>query len=689
MTWVQRFIIALLCLLPTPTIATTLLYEGWEGTPASIASYPNEWWDTSCGAGSWPSTSNPGLSTARAFAGSRSMRSVFTGTQYDTPPHGGCFASKFFTRSTEVWITWMEYWENGFITAGGAIGGAGTKDLYVYGHRPSTQNNAVGFSPGYLWGGKELYVGAQGVYDASPQWDTYSMNQNVNPLSMPDNKWVCYEIHLKLNTPGQANGEYQLYSTNMTDGGSAVLRANWTGRRWLGNNTTDPAPSDTAWDQLKEYVQDGLGTFYHDEIYVTTTRQGCSGTPPTSDTTPPPIPQTPTTPAQVLPLVVNWISVSNPGDLAGYKFYRKLEACSGSTAMTLIATLGNVVTYTDTTIPNSTTNACVKISSYDTSSNESALSTGRDVSLTPPASSVRRTTVTDTFSAGNSNPLPSPWLGGYTGNINFQVLSGQAGPVSSEVTDVAMIRNETTPNDQWACVELSTYTSGTSPGVILRMAAPPTFSGYEFRFSQGVGRIAEWTAGSWALLSSVSFTPQVNDLLCGEAEGSALRLYYTRSGVSTLLTSSTDSTYASGRRGLMTYNAGVQNATMFDNFTAGDFTSGTPTNDTFSTLSTVTLDSTGADLVFNGLAHKIRYWNNLHPRTAPVEVVGLGGVASYRHNKTWEVTPVAVTFVCYESQGSDGIWESDKVTDSYVCGSLSVTSTDTTAPATPTGLGVR
>jgi hypothetical protein len=102
-------------------------------------------------------------------------------------------------------------------------------------------------------------------------------------------------------------------------------------------------------------------------------------------TTPPPVPSAPSVPSAGLPATYTWIAVINPGDLAGYNVYRKLEACAGPTATTLIAALGNVLTYQDVTIPNGTTAICVQLSSRDTTGNVSAKSIGTDKSL--PASS--------------------------------------------------------------------------------------------------------------------------------------------------------------------------------------------------------------------------------------------------------------------------------------------------------------
>ena len=101
-----------------------------------------------------------------------------------------------------------------------------------------------------------------------------------------------------------------------------------------------------------------------------------------SDTTPPPIPVAPAVPSVGLPATYTWQAVINPGDLAGYNVYRKTEACIGPNPTILIATLGNILTYQDTTIPLTTASICVQIASRDSTGNVSARSTGIDEILT-------------------------------------------------------------------------------------------------------------------------------------------------------------------------------------------------------------------------------------------------------------------------------------------------------------------
>jgi len=109
------------------------------------------------------------------------------------------------------------------------------------------------------------------------------------------------------------------------------------------------------------------------------------------------------------------------------------------------------------------------------------------------------------------------------------------------------------------------------------------------------------------------------------------------------------------------------------------------TSPTFAHMASVVTDSSGADLTFTGLAAKIRYWNDITPRTSAVEVTGLGGVTAYRLVKTWEST---VSWVCLAAQGSDGVWEDDVDVNRYLCTGVTPSTGDTTPPDPPTGLTI-
>lgn len=89
-------------------------------------------------------------------------------------------------------------------------------------------------------------------------------NQNG---TFPFGQWVCVETHEQLNTPGQANGVYELWVN-----GTQVLSTRNVMFLVSGDNTT------MGINRL--YRQVGLGSLWFDRVAVGDSRIGCAGSPP-------------------------------------------------------------------------------------------------------------------------------------------------------------------------------------------------------------------------------------------------------------------------------------------------------------------------------------------------------------------------------------------------------------------------
>lgn len=278
-----------------PAKAATLFTEDFESSVATLQSkyscsysFPAPWTDGA--PQDWDST--------QKFDGSNSLKMTYTGTQNWNPPQGGGHCEYDYADQTnsEIWVTWYHRFGAGFQTGGGGVvaDAVATKGPYNYMKSLSTgQGNGWVFH--YFYGGRQLTLSAQGIKDhRGPNgpgtgtvipYDTENMWQNVQSYEEPDNQWTCYEAQFKLNTPGQFNGQYQLYITPQA--GATFLAASHTGREFVGTTPQDRMPSDARWYRFKYYRQDGYGSMWYDKTTVTTARLGCSGTPPPSDTTPP------------------------------------------------------------------------------------------------------------------------------------------------------------------------------------------------------------------------------------------------------------------------------------------------------------------------------------------------------------------------------------------------------------------
>jgi hypothetical protein len=135
----------------------------------------------------------------------------------------------------------------------------------------------------YNWGTRQLVMTAQGIKDRPDRpYDTQHLVHNIQQYNQPDLKWVCYESHIRLNTPGQANGLYEQYATNVSDGGPAILTSRYLNREFIDATPQGQMPSDAKWHKARIYRQDGLGQMWYDNITYSTDRVGCTGSRNTS-----------------------------------------------------------------------------------------------------------------------------------------------------------------------------------------------------------------------------------------------------------------------------------------------------------------------------------------------------------------------------------------------------------------------
>lgn len=302
------------------------------------------------------------LDTAQKFAGTYALKQNYTGSQYDPIPQGGGSCEFDFygndSLRKDVWITWYHYLGSNWQTSGGGgVGGVATKGLYMYMKSLST-GQVNGWVFHYFYGGNQLTMSAQGIKDhrgpngpgtgTSIPYDTENMWQNVQSYEQPRNRWVCYEANYKLNDPGQSNGQYLLYSTDMTQGGQAVLRASHTGREFVGTTPQDRMPSDARWFRFKFYRQDGSGDMWYDNASVTSQRIGCNGTPPPPpppppvDSTPPTQPGTPSCTPGETSAACTWAASSDANNPITYSLQYRVGSNNFTTGATSTSTSANL-----------------------------------------------------------------------------------------------------------------------------------------------------------------------------------------------------------------------------------------------------------------------------------------------------------------------------------------------------------
>ena len=93
-------------------------------------------------------------------------------------------------------------------------------------------------------------------------------------------KWVCVEVHMKLNTPGQSNGQFAFWVDDHLEAQSSTLN-------WRGSYTTYGINAI----MLENFTNAGAPQQqdrYFDNFIVSTQRVGCAGAAPATKVPNPP-----------------------------------------------------------------------------------------------------------------------------------------------------------------------------------------------------------------------------------------------------------------------------------------------------------------------------------------------------------------------------------------------------------------
>jgi hypothetical protein len=197
----------------------------------------------------------------------------------------------------------------------------------------------------------------------------------------------------------------------------------------------------------------------------------------------------------------------------------------------------------------------------------------------------------DDFNRANGG-LTTPWMHGYTGQQNATIVSNALRPPTAGGSQTVEGYNAPTSNDQWGHIQIPTFQgSGTgSVFVKLRMADTPTLSTYECRANRNnattKSEIARRILGqpNLTIVSENSTTWASGDELDCAIQGQTITLSRVNGGVTTVLLTGSDSTFASGKTGLGIAGA-ILGDVIVDNFSMGDF----------STATVVSTDSCGCD----------------------------------------------------------------------------------------------
>ena len=251
---------AILSFFPISSHATVDWNDSFEyANDASLGAV----WEASC-------LGNPGVSTDRAFSGSKSLKETFRGAAGVDPGAGGCFMDRYLPAlSDTIYNRFYMYMQNFTVNS------TGTK---------ITSQGPNGLYPSFWWampfGNPTLAVGVQGIILNNGVQDT----ETVYGGSIPQNQWVCIEIRLTMSSPGVDNGIIQAWIN-----GTQVM--NKTTQRMRAATLNQKNSPTAKFQVVSLYTQHGVGTIYYDDYAVSRdARIGCSGSPPPASDTTPPVP---------------------------------------------------------------------------------------------------------------------------------------------------------------------------------------------------------------------------------------------------------------------------------------------------------------------------------------------------------------------------------------------------------------
>lgn len=254
----SRLAMYCLCIFLLPPVNLSWGATYWEETFDSWAN-----WDHSA--------VNPAIAPCPSGFGTGSCyRGTYRGKD------SGDYNDRYVTASSEVWVRFL-YRLDAF-----TIDDTQTKIFYIA--SPNSATPYPNFIVAHAFGDRRISLQGQVVAEdcGTGGYDTCNYFPNVGSVPIQNGTEYCVEAHVRYNTPGAADGQIELYVN-----GTQTL--NYTGRTFRGSSASGPGgnSSNAKIEFIREYVQHGQGTMWQDNLAVGTTRIGCGGSVPKSDTTAP------------------------------------------------------------------------------------------------------------------------------------------------------------------------------------------------------------------------------------------------------------------------------------------------------------------------------------------------------------------------------------------------------------------
>ena len=422
---------------------------------------------------------------------------------------------------------------------------------------------------------------------------------NVGSINIVRNRWYWVEVHLVENsmagptTPNQ-DGLIEVWFDD-----DLKMRHTNAVHRTSANNVFGGFQHVNIWGGgCNPACTAPAQSIHFDHTVFSASRIGMpGGTQQPGDTQPPSVPGSFAATASGTSVSTGWTASTDlpagGSGLAGYQVLRCTPSPCTPTAV--ITTLGSsTLSFNDTGL-TAATGYSYGVKAVDGAGNLSGLSTVQSVTT---GSIFLNSVFFDTFNRADG-ALGANWTGSFTSNSDFAIISNQL-RVGAVAQDSLMVHNGTTTDDQYARIQLMSVGGAGNiiPGVLVRMQTGPAVNGYTCRiFLPSSSRIREDTNGNEADLSTTtSWTWDALDIAECQAEGTALRFYAIRGGVKTLLTSTTDASFSSGKTGLIhnVQNTGgnTTSTSQLDNFEMGEIAATQAVPPTIATLTATASNAT-------------------------------------------------------------------------------------------------
>jgi hypothetical protein len=210
----------------------------------------------------YPIVGGMSYATSPVYGGTHSLKQHFLGSKVQGI-QGGTYTDRYFPATEDLWSRYYLYLDN-FV-----VDETQTKLMFQ-----GSECCYPSFWWGMLFGQSSLSVQVQGIHGGTE-------TVNIYGPSIPQNRWVCIETHIRMNTPGVANGVIEAW----LDGSQGIARYDVYMRDSIASGKNSPT-ADFVLNRL--YVQFGTGDLYFDNLATGNQRIGCSGVPPVQSQVPPP-----------------------------------------------------------------------------------------------------------------------------------------------------------------------------------------------------------------------------------------------------------------------------------------------------------------------------------------------------------------------------------------------------------------